>query len=53
MYLQTFFKLSVKFEALNPSPSTRARRQKTLTIASFFQINFATYTGFIARKINI
>ncbi len=27
-----------------------ALNQKTLTIASFFQINFATYTGFIARK---
>ncbi len=45
MILQTLYYLPVKFEALNLSLSTRARRQKTLTIASFFQRNFATYTG--------
>ena len=50
MILQTLYYLSVKFEALNPSLSTRARRQNTLTISGFFQINFATYTEFIARK---
>ncbi len=37
MILQTLYYISVKFEALNPSPSTRARRQKTLTIASFYK----------------
>ncbi len=45
MILQTLYYLPVKFEALNLSLSTRARRQKTLTIASFFPKKFCYVHG--------